>query len=117
MPEPVIVPVEPPPPIINEQNLKQNAEFKRALSDYLQNQFGVEFDSFESLTIKRVSGQILTVEIKYFYGADGMSQRPARASTNVQIIGSSYKIIEFKSLFPSAVQLRKLGRSEAGGSY
>ncbi len=115
--EPVIVPAEPPPPVITEQALKQNAEFKKALSDYLEIQFGVEFDGIESLTIKRVSGQTLTVDLKYYFGDGDMSQRPARASMNVQQFGSSYKIIEFNSAFPSASQLRKLGRSEAGGSY
>ncbi len=104
-------------PVTDEQALKRNVKFERAFSDYLEIQFGVEFDGFDSLKIRKVSGQILAVDIKYFYSASDVSQRPARASTNFQKIGSSYKIIEFESLFPSASQLRKLGRSEAGGSY
>jgi hypothetical protein len=106
-----------PEPVTDEQALKQSVKFERALSDYLEIQFGVEFDGFDSLEIKKVSGQILTVDVRYFYSANDLSQRPARASTNVRKIGSSYKIVEFKSIFPSASQLRKLGRSEAGGSY
>ncbi len=117
VPEPVIVPAEPPPPVISEQALKQNGEFERALSDYLEIQFGIEFDNFETLKIRKISRQILMVDIEYFYSASDMSQRLGHASTNVQKTGSSYKIIAFESLFPSASQLRKFGRSEAGGSY
>ncbi len=114
--EPVIVPAEPPPPVITEQALKQNVEFKRAIGDYLANQFNVEFENFDTVKIRKASGQILTVDIEYFYNAGDMSQRPARATTLVQNIGSSSKIIEFNSVFPSATRLRKFGQNTTGGS-
>ena len=79
-------------------------------------QFSVEFENFDSVKIRKASGQILTVDIEYFYSAGDMSQRPARASTIVQNIGSSFKIIEFNSVFPSATRLRKFGQNTTGGS-
>ena len=117
VPEPAIVPAAPPPPVDTEQSLKQNPEFERIVSDYLENQFGIEFDRFNSLNIKRVSGQTMTIYFKYSFTAADVSQRPGRASVSVQKNGSAFQIVDFKSEFPSSVQLRKLGRSEAGGSY
>ncbi len=112
-PEPVIVPADPPPPVIDAQTLMNDSGFLKSLTKATKYQYKIEIQRLDSVEVRSRSGNQARLILKYLWMNDNDSQRVGRGEATVRSIGGQFEVTDFKSLYPTPSQLL---RADAGAS-